>query len=75
MQVRRDRDEAGPQLEEEEGVIRPEKCKGCGLCIIKCKQDALRYEIVRPPEYIKGRWTSVTEPGATARTVPDPGRV
>ena len=30
-----------------------ERCKGCGLCIIKCPHDALRYEIVRPPEYLK----------------------
>jgi NAD-dependent dihydropyrimidine dehydrogenase PreA subunit len=31
----------------------PENCKGCGLCIITCKTNALRYEIVRPPEYLK----------------------
>ena len=34
--------------------IIPEKCKGCGLCIVKCKQNAIRYEIVRPPEYLLG---------------------
>ncbi|MGD9142276.1 MAG: 4Fe-4S binding protein [Dehalococcoidia bacterium] len=33
--------------------VSPEKCKGCGLCIIKCKENAMRYEIVRPPEYLK----------------------
>ena len=27
-----------------------ENCKGCGVCIVGCKQKALRYEIVRPPE-------------------------
>jgi Pyruvate/2-oxoacid:ferredoxin oxidoreductase delta subunit len=32
-----------------------EKCKGCGICIVGCKQRALRYEIVRPPEYLKAR--------------------
>lgn len=31
-----------------------EKCMGCGVCIVGCKQKALRYEIVRPPEYLKG---------------------
>jgi NAD-dependent dihydropyrimidine dehydrogenase PreA subunit len=51
-------------------AVNPEKCKGCGLCIIKCKQSALRYEIVRPPEYIKGRSTSVADPKAHARTLP-----
>jgi len=33
--------------------VNPEKCKGCGLCVIKCKTDALHMEIVRPPEYLK----------------------
>jgi NAD-dependent dihydropyrimidine dehydrogenase PreA subunit len=32
-----------------------ENCKGCGVCIVGCKQKALRYEIVRPPEYLKSR--------------------
>jgi Pyruvate/2-oxoacid:ferredoxin oxidoreductase delta subunit len=29
-----------------------ENCKGCGACITGCKQRALKYEIVRPPEYL-----------------------
>ena len=29
-----------------------EKCKGCGVCIVGCKQRALEYELVRPPEFI-----------------------
>jgi len=32
-----------------------ENCKGCGVCIVGCKQKAMRYEIVRPPEYMKAR--------------------
>jgi len=32
-----------------------ENCKGCGVCIVGCKQKAMRYEIVRPPEYLKAR--------------------
>jgi Pyruvate/2-oxoacid:ferredoxin oxidoreductase delta subunit/DNA-binding Lrp family transcriptional regulator len=32
-----------------------ENCKGCGVCIVGCKQKAMRYELVRPPEYITSR--------------------
>jgi Pyruvate/2-oxoacid:ferredoxin oxidoreductase delta subunit len=32
-----------------------ENCKGCGVCIVGCKQKAIRYEIVRPPEYLQHR--------------------
>jgi len=32
-----------------------ENCKGCGVCIVGCKQHAVRYEIVKPPEYITSR--------------------
>jgi len=32
-----------------------ENCKGCGVCIVGCKQKAMRYEIVRPPEYLQPR--------------------
>ena len=60
----------GGKSKKQRAVISAEKCKGCGLCIVSCKQNALRYEIVRPPEYIRGRSTSVTTQGATARTVP-----
>jgi Na+-translocating ferredoxin:NAD+ oxidoreductase RNF subunit RnfB len=65
---------ADPQSKKEKAVISAEKCKGCGLCIVGCRQGALRYEIVRPPEYIKGKATSVTTPGANARSVPVFGR-
>ncbi len=59
-----------PNSKKKKAFIGSEKCKGCGLCIIKCKHDALHYEIVRPQEYMKGRSTSVSEPGSTARTIP-----
>ncbi len=32
-----------------------ENCKGCGVCIVGCKQKALRYELVRPPEHFMNR--------------------
>ncbi|HSW57053.1 MAG TPA: 4Fe-4S binding protein [Dehalococcoidales bacterium] len=54
----------------QKAVISPEKCKGCGLCIIKCKENAMRYEIVRPPEYLRGRPISVSAPGTAPRTLP-----
>ncbi|OGO21503.1 MAG: hypothetical protein A2144_04985 [Chloroflexi bacterium RBG_16_50_9] len=49
-----------------------ENCKGCGVCIVGCKEKALRYELVRPPEYYTSRqyrpsWTQPSEP-------PQPGK-
>ncbi len=35
--------------------INAEACKGCGVCVVGCKQKAIRYEIVRPPEYLTSR--------------------
>jgi Fe-S-cluster-containing hydrogenase component 2 len=29
-----------------------QECMGCGLCVIKCPQQAMHLEIVRPPEHI-----------------------
>jgi MinD superfamily P-loop ATPase len=29
-----------------------ENCMGCGVCIVGCKQKAMRFEVVRPPSYI-----------------------
>ena len=51
--------------------IDSEKCKGCGVCIVGCQQRALRYEIVRPPEYLKPldiKW-SVPETSASGRRI------
>jgi len=28
------------------------ECMGCGVCVVGCKQKALKYELVRPPEHI-----------------------
>jgi len=32
--------------------ILDEHCMGCGLCIYKCPSKAMRFELIRPPEYI-----------------------
>ncbi len=29
-----------------------EKCFGCGVCVVGCKDKALTFELVRPPEHI-----------------------
>jgi Pyruvate/2-oxoacid:ferredoxin oxidoreductase delta subunit/DNA-binding Lrp family transcriptional regulator len=49
-----------------------ENCKGCGVCIVGCKQRALRYEIVRPPEYMKA-WEfrfPAPQPSKSGRRIP-----
>ncbi len=33
----------------------PEKCMGCGVCVIGCKQKALTFNLIRPPEFIPPR--------------------
>lgn len=32
-----------------------DKCLGCGVCVLGCKQDALTYVLVRPPEFIPSK--------------------
>jgi Na+-translocating ferredoxin:NAD+ oxidoreductase subunit B len=32
--------------------VNADKCMGCGVCIVGCEQRAMRYELVKPPEYI-----------------------
>ena len=44
-------------------TIIAENCKGCGVCIVGCKQKAMRYEIVRPPQYLKEREFRLPTPG------------
>ncbi|MCJ7605388.1 MAG: 4Fe-4S binding protein [Dehalococcoidales bacterium] len=48
----------------------PEKCKGCGLCIIKCPQSVMRYEIVRPPEYLAPPPPPSSATAGPPRTIP-----
>ncbi len=32
--------------------VNTDKCLGCGVCVVGCKQKALTFELVRPPEFI-----------------------
>jgi NAD-dependent dihydropyrimidine dehydrogenase PreA subunit len=50
----------------------PENCKGCGVCIVGCEQKALRYEIVRPPEYLTARKFKLPtfKPSGSGRKIP-----
>jgi Pyruvate/2-oxoacid:ferredoxin oxidoreductase delta subunit len=52
-----------------------ENCKGCGVCIVGCKQKAMRYEVVRPPEYFTSRQFRIPTPrpaemSKSARRIP-----
>lgn len=31
-----------------------EKCMGCGLCVLGCEQKAMKFDLVKPPEYLEG---------------------
>ncbi|MGD1120215.1 MAG: 4Fe-4S dicluster domain-containing protein [Dehalococcoidales bacterium] len=39
-----------------------ENCKGCGVCIVGCKQKAMRYQLVRTPEYFMSRQMMIPRP-------------
>jgi electron transport complex protein RnfB len=32
--------------------VNPDKCLGCGVCVIGCKQKAMTFELIRPPDFI-----------------------
>jgi ferredoxin len=32
--------------------VHKEKCLGCGVCVVGCKNKAMTFELVRPPEFI-----------------------
>ena len=48
----------------------PEKCKGCGLCIVKCPHNAMRYEVVRPWEYLSPPPPPSSPGDGPRRTIP-----
>jgi NAD-dependent dihydropyrimidine dehydrogenase PreA subunit len=41
-----------PGAKKMKAFIIDEHCMGCGLCIFKCPNNAMRFEMVRPPDYI-----------------------
>jgi NAD-dependent dihydropyrimidine dehydrogenase PreA subunit len=49
-----------------------ENCKGCGVCVVGCKQKALKLEIVRPKDYMKTREFRfpAPEPSKSGRRIP-----
>ncbi len=36
-------------------LVKKEKCLGCGVCVVGCKQKAMTFDLVRPPEFIPPR--------------------
>ncbi|MBI4289144.1 MAG: 4Fe-4S dicluster domain-containing protein [Chloroflexi bacterium] len=44
----------GPGRNKPVATVNPDKCWGCGLCVLKCKPGALSMKLVRPLEHIPG---------------------
>jgi NAD-dependent dihydropyrimidine dehydrogenase PreA subunit len=45
-----------PGSKKMKAAILDDNCVGCGLCVFKCPQKAMRLEVVKPPEHIP-TWT------------------
>ena len=41
-----------PGADKLKAYVKAEKCLGCGVCVVGCKQKAMTFELVRPPEFI-----------------------
>ena len=48
-----------PQRERKRAFIDPDKCWGCGNCVVQCPNQAIKMELVRPPEFIPDKYTGV----------------
>jgi len=50
--------------EKSRASVSGDKCLGCGVCVVGCKQKAMVFELVRPPEHIPPAPTvPMTRPG------------
>ncbi len=38
--------------EKPKASVNQDKCLGCGVCVVGCKQKAMTFQLVRPPEFI-----------------------
>ncbi len=43
-----------PGSKKMKAFVETEQCMGCGLCVIGCEQKALKFDLVKPPEYLQG---------------------
>jgi NAD-dependent dihydropyrimidine dehydrogenase PreA subunit len=41
-----------PATGKEHSSVDPEKCMGCGSCVVSCRNGARSMKVVRPPEHI-----------------------
>jgi Pyruvate/2-oxoacid:ferredoxin oxidoreductase delta subunit len=48
-----------PERERKRSHINPDKCWGCGNCVVQCPHQAIHMELVRPPEFIPDNYTGV----------------
>jgi Fe-S-cluster-containing dehydrogenase component len=51
--VKPEASKTGKKTKKMKAVVDPEKCWGCGVCVVGCDEaNALSMKVVRPPEFI-----------------------
>jgi len=48
-----------PEATGERAYIDPEKCWGCGNCVVQCPTGAISMKVVRPPDYIPDKYVGL----------------